>query len=211
MYCIISGKRRGRLEERQRPQKLLQDSHAQQDARYQAVHKRYLRAIGKFIRHGKLSTIKIKELSDSAHVWKSTFYDHFLHADDAINQFWHAKDEELAELKTELGRFNEISIEKMFSKILIFIYHNREYYDVVVTRENPLPIVKIVEIFRDKIQQSWSKYDETVMQRCTMIFSWEFSAEICYWGKYERFDFDRIPTRVRELVRLCQNATQRLA
>lgn len=194
MHCIIAG-RKERLKNRQ-------------DPRYLAIHKRYLRAIGKSICCGKISRMKIKELSDGANVWKSTFYDHFLHMDDAIEQFWHAKDGELLRLKQSLGN---IDVEKIISKILLYVYRNRDYYYVAAKKENPAPFKKIVEVFCDTFGQSWSRYDETVMQRCMMIFSWEFSAAICYWGKYEKFDFDRIPARARELVRLCRNATQRLA
>lgn len=194
MYHIVTG-RKERLKNRQ-------------DPRYLAIHKRYLQAVGKSICRGKMSRMKIKELSDSARVWKSTFYDHFLHMDDAIDQFWHAKDAELTKLRRSLGNVN---IEKIISRILFFIYRNRDYYYVAVKKENPLPLKRIVEIFRDNIAQSWSCYEKDVMQRCMMIFEWEFAAAICYWGKYEKFNFDMIPKKARELARLCRNATQRLA
>ncbi len=180
------------------------------DPRYLSIQKRYMCSLGKFLRRGRISRIQIKELSEKTHVWHSTFYDHFIHMDDAIEQYWHDLEPSLKELASELGGRN-LSLTKIFTKILIFIYHNREYYDVVLTCGNYVALSVIIEIFLPLLSKGWSKYNQSKSELAIAIFAGEFSGEIYYWGRKEHFNFDRILEHAKTLAKLSENATQRLA
>ncbi|MBR5621337.1 hypothetical protein IKW75_02555 [Candidatus Saccharibacteria bacterium] len=130
--------------------------------------------------------------------------------DDAIEQFWLMMKPELIKLKELVGS-HKLPLVKIYSRILLLIYHNREYYDVVVSCQNYTALYQIVEIFQPLITASWSKYNTQDYKRALTLFSWEFAGRICCWGKFEKFDFDKVSVHARELAKLSENATQRLA
>lgn len=197
MRSEITGRRKERIKNRNNP-------------RYLITHRRYLVALGKLLRRGKFSRIGVKELSKRTRVWKSTFYDHFIHMDDAIEQFWHEKNPELKQLAAEIAE-RDLTLRKIYTRILVFIYHNREYYDVIVSCRNYISLREILEIFRPLISTKWSRYESKKIEYAFTILTWEFAGEIFYWGKIEKFDFNKILKHSQRLARLSENATQRLA
>ena len=181
----------------------------QEDQRYLIIQKRFELALGKFLRLGRVSRLNVADLSHEAKVWKSTFYDHFVHVDQAIEYFQHMMRPKIEELHTEASN-EQCSMEIMFYKILFFIWRNQDYYNVMIYRQNPVAILEIAEIFKWEICKSWSKFGKAKEERCFQIFAWEMSGLICYWGKSEKFDRRKIDRLVHELKKLGQNATQRL-
>lgn len=180
------------------------------DPRYLAAQRRYMMTLGKFLRRGRLSRIQIKELSAKSSVWKSTFYDHFAHMDDAIEQYWHTMEPEIKELFKEANRHSP-TLSIIYVQILLLIYHNREYYDTILSCNNWIALREIVEIFKPYVIYGWSKYEPETFERAFVIFSLEFAGEIYFWGKNEKFNFDRIGFHAKALAKLSENATQRLA
>lgn len=193
----ITGRRKERVKSRE-------------DPRYVSVQRRYMKTIGKFLKRGHVSRLQIKELSEKSNVWKSTFYDHFAHMDDAISQFLHAKKPELEELYVALGT-EQLSLTKIYKRILIFIYQNREYYDAILACGNYIALEDIINIFGPTISRGWSNYADDKTARAMIIFSLEFAGEIYFWGQKEQFDFDKISGHAKALAKLSENATQRLA
>lgn len=178
------------------------------DPRYLRTQDRYDSALGRFLKRSRRSRLTITELSDETKVNKSTFYDHFIHMDAAFNQLPHKFKGKLEQLRAELG--TPKSTELIFIKLLTFIYENREYYGVMIYDNNPTPFLEMLDIFRVSLMRTWSNYGPETNKYVFQIFSWEATGELFYWGKNERFVKAKLPHHVNNLVRLCQNATQRL-
>jgi len=177
------------------------------DKRYIEKQKQLERAIGKCLKSGWLSRLKTSKICSEAGVWKTTFYDHYIHVDEAISLFFHKMDPELRKLAIEIDRQN---LEVIFYKILYFVYQNREYYETIIGQGYSQALTRIAEPFQHIIKQSWSNYGIEVENKCFCMFSWELGGALYCWGHFENFDFDRMPQYARKLSRLANNTTKRL-
>ena len=187
------------------------------DKRYVENQDRLECAIGKFLKSGWLSRMKVPAVSNEAKVWESTFYDHYIHMDEAINMYFHKMDPKLKSLAAEVcdhkicnTHKNINYLETVFFRILYFVYQNRDYYDVIIGQGYTNSLIRIPEDFRPVIERGWSNYGDQIQEKCFCLFSWEFGGLVYYWGYYENFDYDRIGRYVKELSRLAQNTTKRL-
>lgn len=180
------------------------------DRRYTAVQSRIERVLGRLLKRGKITGINVKVVSKESEIWCSTFYDHFKHLDEAVVQFNHKMRPELKKLLSEAKSLN-CSPEVTFAKILHFIYVNREYYDVMVCCKNPVALLEIAEIFKKLICRDWSNYGEENTKRCFYVFAWEMSGVICYWGRVEKFDEQKIMGYAKYLAGLAKNVPRRLS
>ena len=201
----------------------------QNDKRYIETQSRYELAIGKFLKMGRISRLNTPVVCNEAKTCNSTFYDHYTHMDEAVDLFFHKMEPRLKCLLKESYRlccgekdnrrdsrngFAEnggANLEIIFFKILYFIYQNRDYYEIVISRGNSQALTKIAETFRPVIKRGWSNYGTEAEEKCFCLFSWELSGVLYYWGTFEKFDFGRITQHAKELSRLAQNATKRLA
>lgn len=196
----------------------------QNDKRYIETQKRYELAIGKFLKMGRISRLNTPVICSEAKTCNSTFYDHYTHMDEAIDLFFHKMEPRLKCLLKESCRFyysekhdekervenGGANLEMVFFKILYFIYQNREYYEIVISRGNSQALTKIAETFRPLIKRGWSNYGIEAEEKCFCLFSWELSGVLYYWGSFENFEFSQITQHAKELSRLAQNATKRL-
>ena len=177
------------------------------DKRYVETQNQLERAIGKYLKMGWLSRINTPVISNEAKVWNSTFYNHYIHMDEAIDVFFHKMEPDLRNLAKETFGQN---LEIVFYKILYFIYQNREYYEVIVRKGYSQVLTKIAVIFQPVIERGWSNYGMEDEEKYFCIFSWEFCGVLYYWGCFENFDYDQIDQHTKELSRLAQNTSKRL-
>lgn len=177
--------------------------------RYIKVEEQLDTEIGRQLRMGHLARLNVPDISRKAKVWKSTFYNHFLHLDDALRHFNHKMKPNLKQLAKETQADN-YSLEVAFNKILFFVYNNDKYYKTIVYCNDLVPILEIAKTFRPIITKGWSNYGEELTEKSFIIFSWEMGSLIYYWGSQEKFDKAKIAEHARYLTRLASNATQRL-
>lgn len=179
------------------------------DQRYLNVQERFDRALGKFLKRGRIARLQITEVSKEAKVYDSTFYDHYHHMDAAFEQFNNKHKENLKELYKEI-KSQKLSLEITFSKILFFVYKNREYYDAVLYHKNITPLFQIAETFRPLITKKWRNYGEKVNERNFQLFAWEFYSLIYFWGTTENFHQSEISKHAKNLAKLAETACDRL-
>ena len=180
------------------------------DPRYLKVQERLDRALGKFIRKGRVSRLTIPELTTEASTYKSTFYDHFRHMDAAFEQLNHKYKKQLEALRKEIAETHVTDQELIYSKILFFIHNNREYYSTMIFCHNPVPFLEAISTFRVILSKTWSNYGGELNDYIFHLFSWEASSVIVYWGQKDHFYKSKIPEYAEKLAKLSQNATQRL-
>lgn len=180
------------------------------DPRYLKTQERLDSALGRFIRKGRIFRLTIPELSRGAEINKATFYDHFRHMDAAFSQLNYKYKEQLEQLRKEVTETNLSDLELIYSKILFFIYNNREYYSTMIYCRNAIPFIDIITIFRVVLTRTWSNYGSEVNSYLFHLFSWEAASVIVYWGKKERFSKSKINDYAKKLAKLSQNASQRL-
>ncbi|MBQ3271096.1 hypothetical protein IJH10_00630 [Candidatus Saccharibacteria bacterium] len=179
------------------------------DIRFLKVQERFFDALGKTLHEGTLAKTGVAGLAGKAKVWDTTFYDHFRNLDDAIKQYDHRHDEEIKNLRDDI-LCTCPTMEYTFTKILVFIKSNKKYYKAHLERQNPAPFFSIAKIFRPILARSWSFYGRDQFDLCFRMFSGEFYGIIHFWGESEKFNESKINGHVARLIRLAQNATQRL-
>lgn len=179
------------------------------DTRFLKVEERLFDALGETLRKGAVVKTGVTGLANKAKVWDTTFYDHFRNLDDAIRRYDHRHDEEIKDLRDDV-LCTCPTMEFTFTKILSFIKNNKKYYKAHLKRQNPAPFFSIAKIFRPILARSWSYYGRDQFDLCFRMFSGEFYGIIHFWGETEKFDETKIKGHVTRLIRLSQNATQRL-
>lgn len=179
------------------------------DTRYLEVQERLDAEIGRSLRVGYIARLNVLEISRKAKVWKSTFYNHFFHLDDALNHFNHKKRPALKKLAKESCE-SGCDLEVIFTKILYFIYTNRAYYKIALCSHDLVSFLDIPDSFHNLFIRFWSNYDKETNERNFVVFSWELCGLIYYWGKKKRFDKAEITKYAKYLTRLTQNASRRL-
>ena len=180
------------------------------DPRYLSTQKKFDTELETELSHGHVARLSIQKITQRTHVWRTTFYDHFLHLDDALNHFNHRMRPDLKKLEKEIESAN-CGSEVAFSKILHFIYLNKKYYGIVVRYRNSVALLDVPKSCSHVICKNWSNYGPDANSRCFSIFSWELCGVIYYWGHNEKFSKEKIPSYAKYISRLAHNATQRLS
>lgn len=179
------------------------------DQRFLRVQERIFSALGQFLYHENFASITVPKLSQKAHIWSSTFYDHFHNINDAIIQYEHLYDQAIETLRDESSA-NSLSIEYSITKILYFINKHKDYYANCLRRQNFLPFFSIAKTFRPLLTRNWSNYGHAKNDLSFKIFCGELSGVIFFWGESEHFDGTKIVQHANYLTRLAKNATRRL-
>ena len=181
------------------------------DKRYIKTQSKFELAIGKFLDLGWISRLTTPRISNEAGVWASTFYDHYEHMDEAISAFSNKMEPGLRRLAKEADTIDgETKLEIIFSKILYFIYQNREYYKIILRLGYAKTLLRIIEPFWEIVEEGWSNYGESIRLKCFNLFAWEMCGILHYWGVSENFDFDMIGRHAKSLSNLAQNVPRRL-
>lgn len=179
------------------------------DKRFHHVRDRYYRALGHYLKRGKIINISVARLSEQAGVWCSTFYDHFKNVEDALDQYCHCYDQEIENLRDEIIQ-DKLTLELAICKVLKFINKHKLYYTNHMRFQNPAPFYTIIKIFRPLLACTWSNYGREKYDLGFKIFSGEMLGVIYYWGDSEGFDEKKIVGHANYLHRLATNATRRL-
>ena len=179
------------------------------DGRFLSVEERLFRALGYFLKRNSIGSINISDLTRKAKVWKSTFYNHFKSIDDALTRYDHKYDNDILKLRQELEAEN-CNPRTAIMRLLFFISKHKNYYEICLHRQNPIPIFSITKIFCPIFTKNWSHFNHEKFDLCFKIFSGELYGIIYHWGNSEHFDRQKIKTHAVYLNNLAKNATKRL-
>lgn len=180
------------------------------DLRYQNTQRRLNKVIERYVRQRRITRLKAKVISYVAKVNVSTFYDHYGNIEDALNYVDNRMKEELKNLKKEINATREDDLQKIYVRILHFIYKNKDYYEMITYRKNQFSLQQITEIFRPIICQKWNKYKDADIEMIFQIFAWEFSGVVYCWAQNDKFNEHRIVYYAKKLEKLTNTACQRL-
>ena len=169
------------------------------DPRFGNIQKRFDKILSKFFKRGRIATLQIKDVSQGAHVHRSTFYDHYPHMDGAFSELERKNELALKELKEESENLN---LENVYLKILYFISKDQEYYEAMLIRKDATPLLQITAIFKPILCKSWRNYSKELSEQIFQIFAWEFCGVICCWGMQEKFNEKKLDFYVKKLTKL---------
>lgn len=178
------------------------------DPRFRNVQKRLDKVLSGFFRRGHVANLQIGEVSKNAHIYNSTFYDHYPHMDAAFYQLERRAEPELQKLKLEA---ENLSLENIYRKILHFIIKEQEYYGAMLIRKNATPLLQIPETFQTILCKEWRNYNKDLKERIFQLFAWEFCGVIYCWGIREKFNQSKLDYYARKLAKLTKTACDRLA
>ena len=177
------------------------------DTRYLNIQKTIDRVLGKFVKHGHVASLKVSEVTDSANIFASTFYDHHKNLDAAIRHLNHKMKRELDQLTKEATE-NKCSLIVFYTKLLYLIAKNKNYYDIAIKTENIGIIMMAIRTAEPFVIKEWSARTKKEQEDKFFVFSWRAVEEIWWWGEQYNFDEEKIAKLASRLVGLTRTINQ---
>ncbi len=138
----------------------------------------------------------------------TTFYRHYHGLNDLFQQ-------NQANLLEQLEQFlasdktKNLSQQEFITRLLILIYRNRTFVDILVRMHNVELGLIVMSKIRPILTKNWSIYDRATNQRIYTFFSAEFITEIALWAVQENFNFNTVESHAQHLQNFTTTACQR--
>lgn len=152
--------------------------------------------------------VSVTRICQKPFVSDTTFYRHYHGLNDLFQQ-------NQANLLEQLEQFlasdktKNLSQQEFITRLLILIYRNRTFVDILVRMHNVELGLIVMSKIRPILTKNWSIYDRATNQRIYTFFSAEFITEIALWAVQENFNFNTVESHAQHLQNFTTTACQR--
>ena len=166
------------------------------------------RAVRNFVKRGHLAGIKVSEVSRAAKIYKSTFYNHHPDLDEVIIKMNQKMTAGLEQVMRE-SSMADCSLRSLYTKMLLYVYKNRDYYEMVIKCQAAAPLNAITEIATPKILETWQagsrrKITDLELEKKMVILKWENSGILWWWGEKHKFTDKKITSTAKRMTVLAE-------
>lgn len=146
------------------------------------------------------STTSVREISNKAGIWTSTFYRHYKNTSQARKSI---EKEIVSDFNKELG--NTKNDVEAFNSLILFVVRNKNFFLSVIKHEDCRIVLKIIEVTIPKINQNWPNFSLKDQKHIQTLMSGLFLEEIIYWGIEEKLALDHAKTCFNNLISINNN------
>lgn len=180
-----------------------------EDARVRRSRKLILKTLTELVRKRTYGlAIKPSKIYREASVSRATFSRHYKTVDEIFEQ----KDQELRELFDEIN-FAELTIERVWQKILIFMWQNRDVFTLKMERSDDRMFRELVERSHKHVKLAWNRYEKRIFEQIFEFYYYEALGIVNLWFKkgMSNREVERIAARLARLARIADKLWLRVA
>lgn len=177
-------------------------------ARYRDSEQKIFQSIRFVLKKYGIYKLSVTRICQKPFITDTTFYRHYHGLNDLFRQNQANLLEQLEQfLKSEQTK--NLSQQEFITRLLILIYRNRTFVDILVRMHNIELALIVMSKIRPILTKNWSIYDRATNQRIYTFFSAEFITEIALWAVQENFNFNTVESHAQRLQNFTTTACQR--
>ena len=145
-----------------------------------------------------------RELCKEAHIFNSTFYNHYANAEELINEIEKAATEDCLRA---VNKSESISI--FVQKLIVFIGKRYDYFKLSLTQAHHICLMTAFRRLKPLLIGHWRPRDPEIMEYWFQMLCYEIIGTITTWGQQSQFNLKSAPVVQRRLEKIINTAEMR--